>query len=239
MAPNLQRPEPVYMQLVAYYRDQIIGGDLRDGQRLPPVREIAEEWKVAHTTAAKALRQLASEGLVTTSNQGAMVTYTESNSFSPELRLASVRRGRVIYPHGSSRRISAELITAPEDIATKMGIEPGDQVIRRERVTLNGNAPVQWSVSWMPGEFAEPAPELLSLEALPKGTISLIKDRTGRFPALGKDYYRHCADHADALAAERLEVTEGSPVLIVENYWPDEQGMVEFGISVTPRGIWV
>lgn len=239
MARNLQRPEPVYMQLVAYYRDQIVGGDLKDGQRLPPVRDIADEWQVAHTTAAKALRQLAAEGLVTTSNQGAAVTYSESNIYSPERRLASVRRGLVIYPHGSSRRLAAELVDAPEDVATKMGLEAGSPVIRRERVNLNGETPVQWSISWIPGEFAEAAPELLSLDALPKGTISLIKERTGRFPTLGKDHYRHCAGSADALAAARLEIAEGEPVLIGENYWPDDRGMIEYGWAVTPKGIWV
>lgn len=239
MAPHLQRPEPVYMQLVAHYRDLIAGGDLQDGERLPPVRDLAEEWDIAHTTAAKALRQLASEGLVTTSNQGAIVTYSENNIFSPAGRLASVRRGRVIYPHGSGRPLSAGLVEAPEDVATSMGIEPGTLVIRRERITLNGETPVQWSISWLPGEFAEAAPELLELQSLPMGTIGVIQEKIGRFPTLGKDSYRHCAGTADTTAAERLEISEGTPVLFGENWWPDEQGVIEFGRSVMPEGIWV
>ncbi|MEV6297734.1 MULTISPECIES: GntR family transcriptional regulator [Actinomycetes] len=242
MTPHLQRPEPVYMQLVAHYRDAITSGDLREGERMPSVREIAEQWQVAYTTAAKAMRQLAADGLVSTSKQGTIVAFLENGTFSPADRLRSVQRGRVIYPHGASKIISAELTTAPQHVADAMGIEPGDSVVRRERVTKHGDVPVTWSVTWMPGELAEAVPELLDLQPIPggQGTVGLLKERTGRFPDTNADSYRQCAARATAEIAEHLGIAEGDPVLLGENRWPEKSGAVlEFGEYVIPAGHWV
>lgn len=243
MAPHLQRPEPVYLQLVTHYRDAITNGDLREGARLPTVREIAEQWEVAYTTAAKAVRQLAADGLVSTSKQGTVVSFLEGSTFSPADRLRSVHRGRVIYPHApGSRIISAELVAAPQHVANVMGIEPGDQVVRRERVTSHGDVPVTWSVTWMPASLVEQVPELLEMAPIPggQGTIGLVKARTGRFPQIGIDSYRQCAARASALIAERLGIAEGDPILRGENTWPEQDGVVlEFGESAIIEGQWV
>ncbi|WP_433527771.1 GntR family transcriptional regulator (plasmid) [Nocardia pseudovaccinii] len=230
------------MQLVNHYRDVIAAGDLRDGERLPTVREISEQWKVAYTTAAKALRQLAADGLVSTSKQGTIVTFMENNTFSPADRLRSVGRGRRIYPHGASKIISAALVDAPQHVADALDVEPGEQVIRRERVTMHGDVPVTWSVTWMPGDLAEQVPELLSPAPIPGGggTIGLVKEKTGRFPKAGLDSYRECATRATALVAERLGIAEGDPVLVGENTWPEESGVVlEFGEYAIPENQWV
>jgi DNA-binding GntR family transcriptional regulator len=242
VTPHLQRPEPVYMQLVAHYRDAITGGDLREGARLPSVREIADRWKVAYTTAAKAIRQLAADGLVSTSKQGTIVAFMEHSTFSPADRLRSVHRGKVIYPHGASRIISAEITAAPQHVADAMSIDPGDAVVRRERVTAHGDVPVTWSVTWMPAELAEAVPALLDLNPIPggQGTIGAVKTATGRFPHVGLDTYRQCATAATALVADRLGVAEGDPVLVGENRWPEESGVVlEFGEFAIPANQWV
>ncbi|WP_331764066.1 GntR family transcriptional regulator (plasmid) [Nocardia sp. NBC_01377] len=242
MTPHLQRPEPIYLQLVSHYRDAITSGDLREGARLPTVREIADQWEVAYTTAAKAVRQLASDGLVSTSKQGTIVCFLEGSTYSPADRLRSVHRGRVIYPHGASRIISAELIAAPQHVADAMAIETGDQVVRRERVTAHGDVPVTWSVTWMPAGLVEQVPELLEMAPIPggKGTIGLVQDRTGRFPQIGIDSYRQCASRASALIAERLGIAEGDPILRGENTWPEQDGVVlEFGEFAIPEGQWV
>ncbi|WP_051030216.1 GntR family transcriptional regulator [Nocardia takedensis] len=242
MNPHLQRPEPVYLQLVTHYRDAITSGELAEGQRLPTVREIADYWKVAYTTAAKAVRQLAADGLVSTSKQGTIVAFLEGSTYSPADRLRSVHRGRVIYPHGASKIISAEVIEAPQHVADAMGLDAGDRVVRRERVTAHGDVPVTWSVTWMPAELVETVPELLDLAPIPggQGTIGLVKERTGRFPKVGLDSYRQCAARATALIAERLGINEGDPILRGENSWPEESGVVlEFGEFAIPEGQWV
>lgn len=243
MYPQIQRPEPVWRQLVAFYREQIKQGELADGQRMPPVREIAERWEVAHTTVAKALRQLAAEGLITTSNQGSIVTWGEHHTFSPRDRLRAMNGPRRQYPRGTSRIVSSALVPAPDHVAAAMKVDPGTSVIRRERITVSADAPdkpVQRSVSWLPGGLAEEVPELLSTESIPGGTIGIIRERTGRQVEVGSDVYRECAVRADATVADALHVSEGDPVLHGENIWTENDGTVlEFGEYTIPEGIWV
>uniref|UniRef100_UPI0031DF4803 GntR family transcriptional regulator n=1 Tax=Streptomyces hawaiiensis TaxID=67305 RepID=UPI0031DF4803 len=62
MSPQIERTPP-YMQVVQHFRKQIVNGDLKDGDRLPAVRQIAEDWNLAHATAAKVLATLRADGL--------------------------------------------------------------------------------------------------------------------------------------------------------------------------------
>ncbi|WP_066367112.1 GntR family transcriptional regulator [Herbidospora mongoliensis] len=60
------RPEPPYRQIVAEIRARILSGDLRPGERMPSIREIAQRWGVAVATATKVMATLRDEGLVET-----------------------------------------------------------------------------------------------------------------------------------------------------------------------------
>jgi DNA-binding transcriptional regulator YhcF (GntR family) len=71
MSPELDRPPPPYLQIVAHYRELIRSGQLQDGDKIPSARQLVEQWSVAHATAAKVLVTLRTEGLVTTVAGGA------------------------------------------------------------------------------------------------------------------------------------------------------------------------
>lgn len=75
---------------------------------------------------------------------------------------------------------SAEVVTAPADVAEALGVPEGSPVVRRRRVYRDDLGVVTVSTSWLPGELGDAAPELLSTEPLPKMTFGLIEDRTGR-----------------------------------------------------------
>ncbi len=57
---------PIYAQIVAQVEQAIARGELRVGDRLPPVRRLAEELVVNPNTVAKAYRQMERDGLVVT-----------------------------------------------------------------------------------------------------------------------------------------------------------------------------
>jgi AcrR family transcriptional regulator len=56
--------QPPYARIAAELRDQITGGTLRPGDRVPSTREIIQRWGVAMATATKVLGTLRQEGLV-------------------------------------------------------------------------------------------------------------------------------------------------------------------------------
>ncbi|MGI9001874.1 MAG: GntR family transcriptional regulator [Pseudonocardia sp.] len=241
MHPRLERPDPPYRQLVKHYRDAILSGSLASGDRLPATRTMAEEWDVAYTTVAKALRQLQSEGLVSTSNQGAFVSWHETSTYSPRDRLRAARTTGRLYPVSElSRIVAADLVESPEHVAHAMGTEQGAQVIRRARVNFHEDIAVTYSVSWLPGNLVEPVPELTTLERLPGGTIGRIAEVTGR--TVLRDRYRECARRATVDEARHLGVTPGDPVLAGQNWWyedTNEQSVLEFGEYTIPEGRWV
>ena len=59
--------EPIYKQIAAQLRDQILSGKLRGGDALPSIRGLAQDLRISVITTMKAYEELASEGLVTAS----------------------------------------------------------------------------------------------------------------------------------------------------------------------------
>ncbi|MBE1490867.1 GntR family transcriptional regulator [Plantactinospora soyae] len=58
------RPEPPYRRIVEEIRGRILAGDLRPGDRIPSVRQVAQRWGVAVATATRAMATLRDNGLV-------------------------------------------------------------------------------------------------------------------------------------------------------------------------------
>lgn len=69
---------PIYLQIVELVRIQIVSGELKKGQRLPSVRELALMMKVNPNTIQKALSELEEDKLIfTESTNGKFVTDDE------------------------------------------------------------------------------------------------------------------------------------------------------------------
>ena len=56
--------EPIYKQIAAQLRDQILSGKLKGGDALPSIRGLAQDLKISVITTMKAYEELAGEGLV-------------------------------------------------------------------------------------------------------------------------------------------------------------------------------
>ena len=62
----LQNSEtPIYQQIAAQFRGQILSGRITEGCYLPSIRGLAQELKISVITTMKAYETLAEEGLVT------------------------------------------------------------------------------------------------------------------------------------------------------------------------------
>jgi DNA-binding GntR family transcriptional regulator len=231
MAPSVQRTDPPYMQVVAQIRDRIRSGELREGDRVPSARQIMRDWEISLATATKVLAALRSEGLARgVPGIGTIVTATGRGG---RYRLVSGRRSGRIYPADEHAVItSAELVAAPEQVADALGIAAGDAVIRRRRVTHQGERPVSASTSWYDGALATAAPKLLQTERIVEGTPGYIEAMTGRTAVAGRDQLG--ARNATAEDAEALRVTPGSAVLYGRNWYYDAAGdVLEYGEDVS------
>ena len=59
--------EPIYKQIAAQLRENILTGKLKAGAPLPSIRALAQDLKISVITTMKAYEELSSEGLVTAS----------------------------------------------------------------------------------------------------------------------------------------------------------------------------
>ena len=68
-----ESPEPPWRQLEGLLRAQIESGELRPGQRLPALVDLAETYDLAVSTVQKAMQALKDAGLVVTSAMGTFI----------------------------------------------------------------------------------------------------------------------------------------------------------------------
>jgi Predicted transcriptional regulators len=74
---KLDGREPVYIQIAAYVKRQLLLGAAVSGERLPSRREIALQLNVNPNTVQKAFKLMEDEGYVHTSGNQGSVLYTD------------------------------------------------------------------------------------------------------------------------------------------------------------------
>ncbi len=227
MSPRLERPEPPYVQIAEHYRQLIRDGILAEGDRLPAVAAIAEEWGVAPRTAHKALRYLRGAQLVDISPQGTRVRQQRETP-APRDRVRRELHGeRLDVERVQVREVG---VVTRAYVAELLGLDEGAEVIRREEVTYRGETPIRLSVRWLPGRFTADVPELTRPEAV--NTVEAVQRATGRKVHRGEDAIE--ARSANEREASALQLPVGSPILAGVWQWSDTAGVIEYGEYVCP-----
>lgn len=232
---------PPYLQVVQALKAQIVSGELKHGDRLPSVRELAGEWEISTATAQKVFRALRMEGLAE-SRAGTATTVSTRQTLhrtAADRLEAAISTGR-IYTDGEYAVITqADCETEPPAwVGDLLGLETGTAAIRRTRVTHNvEDQPVSASTSWFSPDLAESVPALLQRERIVGGTPAAIEAATGR-RAIGTEEATTAAAAAEE-QAQALGVEVGAPVSLSRNIFVDQDGEpVECGESVAPSGRW-
>src|SRR5271169_1335561 len=123
---ELDRPVPLYMQVVRQLRAQIAAGDLRDGDRLPSQREMMARWHISMQTASKIIGALKTEGLAIPSvGRDTIVAPGAATRISAAAEGA--RRAPTDPPSRASLEVtaSAARAVAPAMVAQMLGIPTG------------------------------------------------------------------------------------------------------------------
>lgn len=238
--PKLEQSKPPYIQIFEHIRKQILNGDLSPGQRIPSLREIAADWGVSPVTASKAMAMLQSEGHVTVPGKGLATIVRDPKSVhrSGHDRAKAVRRTGRIYTPGEYAKIqSAEIVSAPPEVADALGLTGENPVaIRRVRVTYGpDDQPVSASVSWYDAAFAEDAPKLLEAERIIEGSWGYLEQRIGKKATRGREQVTtRLATEEDAqmLGLKLPAAVKVSTTIL----WTEDDSVVEYGVSVAGSG---
>src|SRR5699024_10027352 len=66
MGLNFNTRDPVYLQVVRYFKEQISIGEYEPGQEIPSRRELANQLSINPNTAQRAYKEMEDEGLIFT-----------------------------------------------------------------------------------------------------------------------------------------------------------------------------
>jgi len=133
---------PLYHQLYEILRADILHGKWEPGDMLPPESELVERYQVSRTTVRQVLDMLVNEGLIYRQRgRGTFVAHPTLEqglvrivSFTQDMRQRGCKPGTEVLFSG--------LVPAPEDIAKKLEIEPGEELARLDRLRLADGEPM-------------------------------------------------------------------------------------------------
>lgn len=78
MKINFNKRDPVYVQVVRHFKEEIATGVLEPGQEIPSRRELAAKLKINPNTAQRAYKEMEDEGLIhTAGNLPSKITMDE------------------------------------------------------------------------------------------------------------------------------------------------------------------
>ncbi|GAA0489220.1 GntR family transcriptional regulator [Salinibacillus aidingensis] len=66
MSVNFNNRDPVYLQIIRYFKEKIAIGELEPGEEIPSRRELANRLKVNPNTAQRAYKEMEEQGLIYT-----------------------------------------------------------------------------------------------------------------------------------------------------------------------------
>jgi GntR family transcriptional regulator len=187
-----QRPK--YQVVVEDLRSQFASGELSGGQQLPSDDELCEKYQVSRSTLREAIKRLVGQGLLQTrQGQGTFVArriepFVTDLAPDPNAGIAAggeesrTRPTMAAEPDRTVRVTSPEVavLACPADIAERLKINLGSQVIRRNQERYIDETLWSLQSSYYPFEWARRgADQLLMAEDIKPGTITYLAETLG------------------------------------------------------------
>lgn len=249
--------DPVYLRVLEDLRDQIRGGTLAPGARVPSRNGIIARYGVGETAAKHALQVLAAEGLIEArAGSGSYVRrlpvaaplehdrlHFPGSPFGldgrPVVRDGTGRDGagagdRAGADHaGHAPRVSweyqSERVPAPAHVARRLRLADGDHLVTRTRYLMSADgSPVQLATSYEPAARTAQTPV-----PFPEQGTFAGRGVVERMQAIGigVDQVVEEISVRPALSAEAavLDIPAGSPVLLIERSHRSGERTVETG----------
>jgi GntR family transcriptional regulator len=212
--PDAQRlvREPMYQQMNDILRELLKTGEFAEGDQFLTERQIAERFRVSRPTANKVLGGMVAEGLLEfRKGVGTFVCPSRLN-YDIQTLVSFTEKAKEAGKRPDTRVLQFDRLLASEtepEIADKLQVEPGQELIAISRLRLADGVPVILEKRWV------------SADVFPGLTRQELR---GSFYALCRDKYSLKIAESDQTIravkllgqdAKLLEVRNGSPALLV------------------------
>lgn len=207
---NRSSPLPLYHQLAEDLRSRIERGEFRKGEAIPTEPELERAYEVSRVTVRRAVQELVREGFLET-RQG-RGTFARSPKATQNLNTitswAETMAAQGKNPDTRLTRI--EQVPAPPEVAELLGLDPGAEVTRVERVRYADAEPVCLMTNYLVSDLVP------GLEDRGIDGESLYTTLESRYRIrLGWAKERVGARAATSMEARILRIKSGAPLLSI------------------------
>ncbi len=197
---------------------------LEPGERLPPERELSQQWGISRSTLRTAISSFERDGLLY-SREGSG-TYAAQPKYTRDLRgllsmsQAAASQGLVV----TTRLLELKRMECGKNLAQRFGRMLGAPVYKVARLRSVGGAPLMMETAFLP---AEQMPGLEDKELERRSLFSVLEEDYGLLPEQGDE--KVGITYATAGEAELMGVKEGAPLFwIVSQTYDREAGLIEY-----------
>jgi GntR family transcriptional regulator len=220
-------PIPLYYQVEKNLRELILRGELSPGDLLPPEMELARYFNISRHTIRMALSQLEKDNLIgrkagrgtVVKDQEDRIKFYLNRSFTQQM----ADMGRTAHSEILEQRIGQIDTQSPRALHSKIGAP----CLCLTRLRYGDSEPIGLQYTTVLTELCP------GLERYDFSTASLYDVLLNEYRLRIKEIlHTITAAIASGLTAEKLELAEGDPVLIVNTAALLEKGrMIEFSVS--------
>ncbi|MFB6600816.1 GntR family transcriptional regulator [Streptomyces vinaceus] len=212
--------------MAAYIRARIERGTLEPGDKLPPTKNLQQQFNLSDNAVYRAVAILKAEGLVT-SQQGRGVFVADR----PALIAGEKRIKGIVQPGEVINHKSSERVQAPEWVAQHIG---EGEVVNRVRTITRGDTVLQASQSWVHTDIAAVVPEIDEPQACDPTWQAVYTERSGKKVTVASKTVDARITTADDKAA--LGLTEDAAVVVMRSIYVSEDRVIGVGEGVYAPG---
>jgi GntR family transcriptional regulator len=259
---------PIQLRIADDIRIKIEKGELRPGQAIPTLAEICTAWRCSMNAARGAVNLLKAQGLITAGRgkaptvrvqPGRVIRSSERHqvekdlAIRPEAERAAVGEAETNFSMPiTEQRFSAryDQIGASDDIASVLGIHPGELLLRRQWESTDPQTGVRLSrsTSYIPLSLVEGNPAILdeNNEPWPGGTLHqlstvgieimhVVDEVTGRMPTTVEVQAWGLPDGVPLLLCRRISSDTNHRVIeISDAEYPADRTELQFVTRLRP-----
>lgn len=215
-------PVPLYFQIATGMEAAIRTGAIPAGSRLENEISIGLRLGLSRPTVRRAIQELVDKGLVV--RRRGIGTQVVQGTVTRPVELTSLYDDLTAASHAPTTHVlTSEVIPAREDVAEKLGVAVGSDVLYLRRQRGADGTPVAVLENYLPGDFLDITAEQLQ----ERGLYQVLRAR-GVAIAIARQTIGARRAHADE--AKLLGIADGGPVLTMTRVAFDTAGRaVEYG----------
>ncbi|GAB2900162.1 GntR family transcriptional regulator [Paraburkholderia jirisanensis] len=202
---------PLYVQVEETLAQRIQEGVWAVGDQLPSEEQLIEEFSVSRTTVRTTIQNLLQRGLVEIRRgKGTFVARPKIAQALTGLT-GFVEDMEALGMKATARVLGKSIVPAPADVARKLGVPLGAEVVAIRRVRLADGMPLSYDETYLPVDLGR---KIVADDLAIKPIFTLLENEYDT--PLSEAEYRLEAVAADKMVAAALKIAVGSPLFLIE-----------------------